>query len=142
MPQSEIVHVTGRAQHVKVSKVGGGYVHRPGSKYRCGECLHFLEPDRCQLFGPDDEVKAKGSCVYWAQGKSPKPDGDDDDPKPVSAYTPQESGYTEDPKGTQCRNCRHFDGKDDCEVVDRESVGDDKGKIMAGACCANQEPAK
>lgn len=118
----------------KVTKVGAGYVHKEGTEYRCKDCWDF-DPvaERCASHGVSDAIKDNGTCTYWRQGRPTA------GLRITGALTKQESGYTEDPNGTLCRRCRFF-FKGDCEKVDKNSPGDDKGQIHPMACCGNQLP--
>lgn len=120
----------------KISKVSVGYIHRRGSDYRCRECLLFIpDSERCFIHGPGIEIKSNGYCIYWVKGQ-PFPGL-----TPKGSVSKKESGYGEDPNGTTCQKCEYFlSDKADCQVVDKDSDGDDPGSIHPDACCANQDP--
>lgn len=114
-------------QYVHISKVGAGYVYRKGTDYRCKDCWKFIDQlEKCAELGFRDTVKPQGYCTLWSNGKTTyyKPTMD--------AYTKEQVGYGELANGTKCGRCKHFDGRDSCEIVE--------GKIDKDACCNNQEP--
>lgn len=123
----------------KIPKTSVLYLHRTGTRYRCKDCLMFIsDTQRCTIHGEGDLIKAEGYCTYWVKGK---PQTQSDHHKPMGSVSKLESGYGEDPKGTQCQNCEYFlPDASDCRVVDKDSAGDDVGKIHPMACCSNQEP--
>lgn len=113
---------------VQISKVGAGYVYRKGTDYRCADCWKFIaQIQRCAELGPRDVVRKNGYCTLWASGETKHflPTH--------GSYSPEQVAYGEDPRGTKCGRCVHFDGLDACEIV--------KGRIDKDACCNNQEPA-
>lgn len=122
--------------HKKIAKVSVGYIHRTGVDYRCKECLLFIpDSERCFIHGVGAVIKPNGYCAYWVKGQ------------PFPGLTPKgsvsklESGYGEDPNGTTCQKCEYFSSeKNDCQVVDKDSSGDDPGEISPMACCGNQSP--
>lgn len=113
-------------QYVQISKVGAGYVYRKGTDYRCKDCWKFMPMrQRCAEMSLIDVVLKNGYCTMWSEG--PAHSG-----SMYGSYTKEQVGYGEDPKGTKCGRCKHFDGRDACEIV--------QGKIDKDACCNNQEP--
>lgn len=121
----------------KFPKWGVLYLHRTDKDYRCRECALFIPAhNRCYIHSPNVEIKPNGYCGYWVVGK-PMPAGT----KPVGSVSKVESGYGEDFNGTTCAKCEYFDAKNwDCEVVDKDSPGDDPGEIHPHGCCARQSP--
>ena len=115
-----------REQYVQITKVGAGYVYRKGTDYRCADCWMF-EPSElsCAQFSPLRTVRPNGYCTAWSEGPSRHA-------RNTSAYEPAQLGYGELPNGTKCGRCKHFNGRDACEIV--------QGKIDKDACCNNQEP--
>lgn len=121
-------HIKSREQYVQISKIGAGYVYRAGTDYRCKDCWKFIaKTGECSEIEPSKEIKPEGYCILWSEGKPAYAAG-----LHSGNYTPEEVGYGEDPNGTLCRRCKHFDGSSRCEIV--------KGEIKFGACCDNQEP--
>ena len=132
----KFIKTGGEAEGEKIAKVSVGYIHRRGSDYRCKGCVMFIpDIERCLIHGEDQIIRAIGYCVYWAKGK-PFPGL-----KPMGSVSKLESGYGEDPNGTTCAKCEYFlEATSDCQKVDRNSPGDDPGRIDPGACCGNQDP--
>lgn len=126
-------------QEEKCTKQGTLYIHKLGTDYQCKDCLHFL-PDiqRCYLMGGQDVVKPYGTCGYWTEGP-PNPFV----LPPTEKLTKLEAGYEERAAGFSCKRCKHFSStKLDCEVVDKNSPGDDAGMIHPNACCAAWEKGR
>lgn len=123
-----------RAATGKISKLGAGYVHKDGTDYRCKDCISLIPQRRkCEVHSIQDTTLPNGYCIQWVYGK---PKG----VKPLGCVTPLESGYGELKNGTKCIRCAHFNGRDDCDLVDKESPGDDPYMIHPQACCDNQTP--
>ena len=123
----------------KASKTDAGYVHRIGTDYRCIDCWKFIaETEQCAEYRVTDSAKVNGTCTEWSFNNPlvmiagvVVPNG---------ALSPEVTGYTEDPKGTKCIRCAHFDPLGFCERVDEKSIGDDPGEINPNACCRFQKP--
>ena len=118
----------------KLPKQAVLYVHR-NADYKCSECLMFIpEKERCFIHSDVTEIKPYGTCGYWAKGK-PYPGLE-----PMGSVSKVESGYVEHKPGYSCGRCEYFSAeKQDCQVVDKDTPGDDPGKITAQGCCANWE---
>lgn len=132
---ADIIQIGALAAPAKVPKTAAGYIHRNNTDYRCKDCTLFIPgKKRCAFHGPADLIHPNGYCIYWGEGK----------PKPMlvtwGCYTLKESGYGELRNGTLCVRCVFFNGTDDCKRVDRNSDGDDPGRIDPHGCCANQTP--
>jgi hypothetical protein len=124
---AELMEHGERPDFVHISKVGAGYVYRKDTDYRCADCWKFIpQTERCVEFGPGKRVLATGYCINWSPGERVHflP--------PMGSYQSAQLGYGEDPRGTKCGRCKHFDGLDACEIVE--------GRIDRDACCNNQEP--
>jgi hypothetical protein len=134
-----LFQIAAAAVPVKVTKEGSAYVHKEGTDYRCRDCVLFM-PDkkRCAIHGVSDLIQPGGYCTYWVQGKPRR--GINMLGAPWESVTPKESGYGELKNGTKCARCVFFNGSDDCRRVDKNSVGDDPGKISPQGCCDNQSP--
>jgi hypothetical protein len=118
-----------------VTKVGAGYIHIQGTDYRCSDCSLFIPGTRrCAAHGKNDLIRANGYCIEFLYGAP------NNDLVPIGSVTKLQSGYGEDVDGTKCYRCRFFNGKIECSKVDRNSPGDNPGKIHPDACCANQQP--
>lgn len=121
---------------LKVAKQGALYVHRVGSNYLCEQCVAYISKrKRCYLIlNSEGEIKPKATCGYFVKGKSLP------DISPAGNLSKLEAGYIEPPNGVSCKQCEYFSAvKEDCQVVDKNSPGDDPGKIHPDACCANWE---
>ena len=122
-------------------KAGGGtipkanalYVHFSKEAYDCDDCVFWLEGDRCLIHGANFEAKGEDSCGFMIQGKP-------DTYKGMAHLNmkPVETGFARNVHEAGCRRCRHY-GNRDCNLVDKDSPGDDRGIIHPGACCALQE---
>jgi hypothetical protein len=122
--KGSLVHI--RGGYHKISKVGAGYVFRPGTEYRCKDCWKFIPgSEQCAEIASIREIKPGGYCILWSKGE-PRHQ------QVFGNYTVEEVGYGELPNGTLCRRCEHFDGAHSCEIVE--------GEIKHGACCDNQQP--
>jgi hypothetical protein len=71
-----------------------------GEFAQCETCIHFIAPDRCGIFAPDDAVKADASCGLYLHG-------DPEDTECRSTVTPDEAGYIAG--AVRCENCSWFD---------------------------------
>lgn len=47
----------------KVSQSEVKYRSTPNGEHRCGNCQHFIPPDRCKVV--DGQVEAGGWCALW-----------------------------------------------------------------------------
>jgi hypothetical protein len=110
------------------------YLRMKDTQYECRDCNMFIpSKERCTIHGPNDVIKAHGSCGFFIKGK---PMGG----HAMKEITLQQSGYTEHKGGFSCKRCSNFDAKyEDCAVVDRFSAGDDYGYIDKDACCNHWE---
>lgn len=96
--------------------------------------MFIASTERCSIHGADDVIRSYGSCGLFVKGH-PMPDM-----KPMSEVTKTQSGYVENKSGFSCKRCEYFLPDDlDCQIVDRNSKGDDKDKIHPDACCNNWE---
>jgi len=120
---------------LKVSKQGALYIHRTNTDYRCKDCIMFIPSmERCWIHSDIQVIKPNGTCGYFVKGK-PQPNL-----KPLSLVSAKESGYIEFKSEGGCDGCEYFSSfKRDCQVVDKDSPGDDPGEIHPKACCANFE---
>jgi len=75
-----------------------------GQFAQCKTCAFFLT-NRCENFGPDNEISARGSCGAYAFG-TPRAGA-----APMSRMTPSEAGYVE--RKVRCEDCKFFDPKDE-----------------------------
>jgi hypothetical protein len=113
---------------------------------QCLTCAFFIKnKGRCENFGPDNEIRARGSCGGYAYG----PDGSKLG-KPMSRMTPTEAGYVE--RKVRCEDCKFFDPKDEpqthCDLYTQlnlmmPSVFALNRYVTAYDCCnANTEGAR
>lgn len=73
---------------------------------QCKTCAFFNPAiERCENFGPDNVVKARGSCGVYAFGP------ENTTALPQSRITPTEAGYVERP--VRCEDCKFFDPNDE-----------------------------
>lgn len=117
----------------RVNKSAALYIHGQNTDYQCRDCCLFIpEKQRCVIHGPNDIIKAEGTCGYWVQGKPINYDA-----KPVGSVTKIESGYEEKAAGFSCKRCEYYlPSKQDCQKVDPSSEGADEGIIHKDGCCA------
>jgi hypothetical protein len=118
----------------KIAKQTASYVFMHGGRteYECRDCSQFIpEKDRCIQHGPQDVIRAHGSCDYFLYGK-PQPGAVANGP-----LTPKSSGYIENPAkvGFSCKRCEYFDLPADCRKVDKNSPGPTPGLIHPNGCC-------
>jgi len=114
------------------------YIHRRNTLYRCRDCrLAKAQSTRCALLGAETPIKPIGTCGLWVQKK-----GGSELPF-IGGYTKEEIGYIEEPAGYSCGHCDEFiPDQEDCKKVDKDSPGDDPGKIVSEACCNRWEKLK
>ncbi len=137
---------------VHITKADAGYVYRPETQYRCGECI-FAKPldgakivpvketqAACAFFGPATNISpTKGSCIYYTHGHP-----EDFDIPWIALFTKDQLGYAENKNGFSCKRCEYFAIQaNDCrKPVDKDSEGDTPGLIHPNACCDFQTPDK
>ena len=112
---------------------------------QCITCA-FFNPilQRCENFGPDNVVTARGSCGVYGYGPQNTTN------LPQSRITPCEAGYVERP--VRCEDCRFFDPTDEpqshCDLFTQlmlmsPNVWDLDRYVVAEDCCnANTEGAR
>lgn len=122
-------------QTSKIAKEVVLYIHKRNTLYRCRDCvLAKAHATRCALFGGTVPISPLGTCAEWIQKK-----GGIEVPF-IGGYTKEQLGYVEFPEGYSCAHCEEFlPDQEDCRKVDKDSPGDDPGKIVAGACCNRWE---
>ncbi len=126
-----------------IPKQSALYIWRPETSELCGECAFLKKREDgksgCAFFGSGAEVNPKqGSCGYWSHAH-PK----QFDIPWMGIFTPEELGYAENKYGFGCWRCEyHAFGKNDCSLVDKDSDGDNPGKIEPRACCSLWEEDK
>jgi hypothetical protein len=123
------------AETAKIPKSVVLYIHKRNTLYRCRDCvLAKAMASRCALFGAVIPIKPIGTCGEWLQRK-----GNMEVPF-IGGYTKEQVGYIEVPEGYSCAHCDEFlPEHEDCKKVDKDSPGDDPGKIVSGACCNRWE---
>ena len=133
----------------KIPKSAAGYMHKYGTDYICAECVAYDPEDRrCLHLGPGDIVLPFDGSNFFEKGEpgsiqpsEPELALDEDQDSAMSLLTPQQIGFARSNFGFGCRRCSHFmPGLDDCNAVDRESPGDDPGRVDPHACCNLWEP--
>jgi hypothetical protein len=119
----------------KIDKASVLYLHRPEGDYSCANCCLFLPTARrCLWFSARDVVQPYGACGLFVEGTAKQLVNVG--ANPLGKVTPVEAGYVENKPGYTCGRCVHFsDAKQDCEIVDKNSEGDDPGSIKAESCC-------
>lgn len=76
---------------------------KPKNKFaQCITCMHFLG-DRCEWFGPGDEVGGGDSCGEYIRGKA-RPGA-----VPLGIATKKELGFVS--RKVRCENCCFFDSQ-------------------------------
>lgn len=124
---------------MKITKAQAGYTFHPDvPAYVCEDCIFEKDlkgKDYCSLFGAAITINEKtGSCNMWSHGE---PEKQKIDVPLLSIFTKSQLGYDENRFGFSCKRCSHFGiGKNDCEVVDKNSTGDTPGQISPNACCS------
>lgn len=116
----------------KAPKAAALYIHRNGTDYQCQDCALFIPgAERCVAHGLNDVIKSYGSCGLFIKGSPLK------GVHPIGSVSKIESGYTEVSKvGYSCKRCEYFLATpQDCKKVDKDSEGDDPGKILPDSCC-------
>lgn len=117
----------------KISKANALYVHFSGEEYDCDDCALWLTSERCIVHRSNFDVRGKDSCGFMIQGSPDTFRG-----RPHLNMDPDQTGFVRNIEGGGCSICKHF-GPRDCELVDKDSDGDDPGEIHPRACCALQE---
>ena len=117
------------------------YLHsekRGTPEYGCGSCMMFIDDkERCTILPKGQVIKAHGSCGLWVGG--PNATGETSH----GNLTAKQAGYVENKSGFSCKRCVYFRADaQDCFVVDKDSPGDDPGKIHSDGCCNHWEPRK
>lgn len=120
----------------KLSKGSVLYLHVKGTDYQCRDCAAFLpDADGCAFHVRSEVIRPYGGCGLFLLGKPGTYTV-----RPHHPLLKVESGYVESREGFTCRRCEYFaESRFDCEVVDRDSPGDDPGEIAPGGCCNNWE---
>lgn len=123
------------AESSKIPKEAVLYIHKQGTNYKCKDCLFAKEmANKCALYGSAVAIKPIGACGLWIKKK-----GNIEIPF-IGGYTKENTGYVENPPGYTCGRCEEFlPDQEDCKKVDKDSPGDDPGKITSGACCNRWE---
>lgn len=118
----------------KVSKSSVLYIHLPATEYQCLDCtmLH-AGADKCSIHQRHFRILKIGSCGLFYYGP---PAG-----KGFGYLTTVQTGYEENTEGFSCKRCSRFLAERlDCRHVDKNSPGDDPGKIHPDACCNDWRP--
>jgi hypothetical protein len=127
-----------------ITKAQAGYVMFPRTEYNCGDCAAYDADDhRCLYLGPTDVVLPYDGCNYMTKGEpgiivpsKPEEGEDADGDSAMSLLTPQQAGFARSSFGFSCKRCANFiDTMYDCQLVDKESLGDTPGMISPDACC-------
>jgi len=98
--------------------------------------MWISDKEQCTIHGPNDVLKALGTCGYWIKGH------------PITSnegsahgnVTKAASGYEVNRQGFSCKRCKAFEpkgeGKGRCKLVKAEGPGYDRGNIHPNGCCA------
>jgi hypothetical protein len=114
----------------RMPKAAVGYVYAPGTSLLCGQCA-FIAGGKCTDHpGKEENVDLdKGSCNDWQDRRK----------GPVTGNRGRswvQVAYLENAQGFGCRRCAHMDLKGaDCDAVDKDSPGDNPGRIDPYGCC-------
>jgi hypothetical protein len=112
-------------------KAAVGYVYAPGTSLLCGECAFISTDGLCTDYsGVEQKVSlSTGSCNDWQDLRQGRIKGN-------GSRTWQQTAYVENPTGFGCRRCGHMDlTGEDCDAVDKDSPGDNPGRIDPRGCC-------
>lgn len=123
------------AESTKIPKSAVLYIHLKNTDYKCKDCLFRKDgANRCALYGRAVTIRPYGGCgqfIVFKQGTLPELPY-----WPAGQYTKENTGYVENGAGFTCGRCDEFIAdQEDCEKVDKDSPGDDPGKIISSACC-------
>src|ERR1700730_17174863 len=120
----------------KISKASVLYIHIEGTEYQCSDCTIFHADPRalkCSVHQKQFRILGIGSCGLFYRGR---PAGRD-----FGYLTLTQSGYEESKEGFSCKRCRRYlPERMDCRHVDKDSAGDDDGRIHPNACCNDWKP--
>lgn len=113
------------------------YIHRENTNITCGQCV-FIKSNKCKLFGNTVTVsRESGSCGFFIKGE------ENDAITFIGTITKVEAGYLENKNGFTCARCEEFlPEQRACKKINKDSKGDDPGKIEPGACCNRWEKDK
>jgi hypothetical protein len=120
-----------KASNGKMPKAAVGYVYAPGTSLLCKECAFITPGGLCTDHpGPEQRVSlSTGSCNDWQDLRRGRVKGN-------NSRTWLQVAYLENPVGFGCRRCQHMSlEKEDCNAVDRDSPGDNPGRIDPRGCC-------
>lgn len=119
------------AETSKIPKSAVLYIHKRNTNYKCKDCLDRKnQANNCALYGSGISIKPYGGCGMFVYYK-----GNFEMPY-IGGFTKENTGYVENPEGFTCGRCEEFlADEEDCKKVDKNSPGDDPGKILAAACC-------
>jgi hypothetical protein len=122
----------------KMDKSAVLYLHRTGTEYQCKDCVLFQPAvERCWIHSDVAVIKPYGTCGLFVKGK---PNRLFERTDQLGAVSKLESGYVEHKEGYSCKRCEYFLSTAlDCQKVDKNSPGDDTGKIHPDACCNKWE---
>jgi hypothetical protein len=113
------------------TKASVGYVYAPGTSLRCNECAFITVGGRCTDYqGAEQAVSPEyGSCNDWQDLRKGRIRGN-------GSRTRVQTAYLENLAGFGCRRCVHMSlAKSDCDAVDKDSPGDNPGRIDPYGCC-------
>lgn len=126
------------ADNDKIPKEAVLYIHKKGTNYKCRDCVFAKDhANKCAIYGGAVPIKPYGACGLWVQRSG------NVEVSFIGKATKEETGYVENLDGFTCGRCDEFlPEKEDCKKVDKDSPGDDPGKITSGACCNRWEKIK
>ena len=126
------------AETTKIPKEVVLYIHKRDTAYKCKDCLFARENgNKCALYGSSVSIRPYGACGLWIKRK-----GNIDVPF-IGTYNKENTGYVENPDGFSCARCDEFiPDAEDCKKIDKDSPGDDPGKILPQGCCNRWEKLK
>lgn len=119
-----------------ITKLQSGYIHKPNTQYQCMDCPSWIKDENaCVLHGRNDVLQSIDTCNYFVKGQ---PTGFG---TPLGYLTKKESGWLSNSQGFSCKRCEYWDEEEwDCQIVDKDSVGDDTGMIHPDGCCNAWDP--
>lgn len=123
------------AETAKISKEVVLYIHKRDTAYKCKDCLFAKnQGNNCAIYGPSTSIRPYGTCGLFVKHK-----GNIEVPY-IGGYNKENTGYVENQEGFSCAKCDEFLPEDeDCKKIDKDSPGDDPGKITSAGCCNRWE---
>lgn len=117
---------------MKLEKSEALYVNSGLSSYICENCAFFLPTEKkCFIHNINESVQPYDSCNHFIKG-------DYIYGSPLGITNKHKSGFIQNSSqlNISCFTCaNHLPDQEDCNLVERNSIGDDLGKIKLNGCC-------